>query len=229
MIDVDPCVEEFDAVGHNTQTLAPETLENAPAGHGTHVFTLLAPDTDEYVPTEHPVHAVAPASEYEPAEQVIHVVVPASEYDPAEQVIHTLVPVTPEYDPAGQLTHALAPASEYDPAGHVWQVDAAVAAAVFEYVPSPHGVHVALPPPILYWPATQAEHGPPSGPVYPALQVHAVTAELPLGDIVLAEQLKQLVSDVAPLVSKYLPAPQLVHAALPLVFLYVPAEHTVQS
>ena len=35
-------------------------------------------------------------------------------------------------------------------------------------MPAPQSVHAALPVAVLYFPATHAAHGPPSGPVYPA-------------------------------------------------------------
>jgi len=38
----------------------------------------------------------------------------------------------------------------------------------------------------LYFPTSQVVHATPSGPVYPAMQVHAVADELVLGEIELA-------------------------------------------
>ncbi len=54
-------------------------------------------------------------------------------------------------------------APEFD--GHAIQVAASVAPVVVEYTPAPQFVHNALPVPIVYLPATHAEHTPPSGPV----------------------------------------------------------------
>jgi len=122
---------------------------------------------------------------------VIHALAPASEYDPAGQLTHALVPAS-EYEPAEQLTHALVPASEYDPAGHVWQVAAAVAADEAEYVPTPHDVHPTLPVAILYVPAAHGEQTPPSGPVYPTLQVQSATASLELGELELPGHVTQV-------------------------------------
>ena len=106
----------------------------------------------------HAVHALAPAVfEYAPAGHCTHalaLLAPATpENAPAEQFVHEstlLAPVTPEYFPATQFTHALAPAAEYAPAEQ--------------------SVHAALPLVVLNFPATQAVHGPPVGPVKPALQ-----------------------------------------------------------
>jgi hypothetical protein len=56
-----------------------------------------------------------------------------------------------------------------------------------EYVPAAQSVHAALPIAVLYFPGTHATHGPPSGPVNPALQptdTHALMFELPTADVV---------------------------------------------
>ena len=97
---------------------------------------------------------------------------------------------------AGQATHAAAD----------------VAASVAEYEPDPQSVHAAEPVEALYVPAAQAIHGPPLGPVYPALQsatIHAALDVLPTGEVV--------------------PAGHVVHDALPLEVLYVPAAHAVHA
>lgn len=77
--------------------------------------------------------------------------------------------------------NAVLPAGDVPPAPHA--VQAAVAPTVPEYVPTAQSVHAAFPLLVLYLPATHAEHGPPSAPVYPALQVQAPEAELPLGEL----------------------------------------------
>jgi len=56
----------------------------------------------------------------------------------------------------------------------------------------------------------QAVHVPPSGPVYPALHVHAA-------------------ADVAAVVVKYVSTAQSVHASVPAAVLYFPAGHSVQD
>ena len=43
----------------------------------------------------------------------------------------------------------------------------------------------------LYVPAKHCKHVPPSAPVYPALQIHAVMAVLPAGEFEFAGQLTQ--------------------------------------
>jgi hypothetical protein len=65
-----------------------------------------------------------------------------------------------------------------------------------EYVPAEQFVHASLPLVVLYFPATQAVHAPPSGPVNPALQdmdIQALTDELPLGEVLPAGHVRQLV------------------------------------
>ena len=121
---------------------------------------------------------------------------------------------------------------ELELSGHARQVAAAVAAAVPEYVPAPQFSHTTLPLAILYVPATQAEHGPPSGPVYPALHVHAAIAVLTLGEFEFTGHVTQVAATVAAAVPEYVPAPQFSHTTLPLAILYVPvaqAEHASPS
>jgi len=48
-----------------------------------------------------------------------------------------------------------------------------------ELEPTGHETHVAAPAAFLYWPAAHAEHRPPFGPVYPALQLQFVCDPLP--------------------------------------------------
>jgi hypothetical protein len=112
---------------------------------------------------------------------------------------------TAEDDAAGHSTHELTPAAEY--------------------VPAPQLMHATLPLVFLKVPAAHGEQVPPFGPVYPALQVHAVTAELVLGEFVFTGHTKQADATVAPTVPEYFPAKQPVHDALPLKSLYVPAPH----
>jgi hypothetical protein len=63
-------------------------------------------------------------------------------------------------------------------AGHARQVAASVAPGVVEYVAAAQSEQAALPAAILYLPATQAVHVPPSGPVYPALQAGVIQSAL---------------------------------------------------
>jgi hypothetical protein len=95
-----------------------------------------------------------------------------------------------------------------------------------EYVPAPQSVHAALPLVVLYFPATQAVHGPPSGPVKPALHgivTQAVTDELPVGEVLPAGQFVQTVALTPPVTLEYVPAKQLVQIVAP-VLEYFPAE-----
>ena len=83
-------------------------------------------------------------------------------------------------------------------------------AALEEYVPVPHNTHAAEPGEALKYPAPHGEQGPPSGPVYPALQRQALRATLPVPVVVLL-------------------AGQVEHATLSVVVLYVPAAHAAQG
>jgi hypothetical protein len=86
---------------------------------------------------------------------------------------------------------------ELELAGHARHVVAFVAPVAVEYVPAAQSVHAALPIAVLYFPDTQAAHGPPSGPVNPALQpadTHAVTLELPTAELVPAGHATQPVA-----------------------------------
>jgi hypothetical protein len=139
----------------------------------------------EYVPAGHGTHALA-------------LLAPAAiEYAPAGHDIQTLAPAAAEYAPAEQFVHALAPVSEYPPAEQFMQTLALLAPETPEYLPVPQSVHVALPLVVLYFPATQPVHGPPSGPVKPALQIcgiQALTSELPLGEVLPAGHVAQFPS-----------------------------------
>ena len=77
-------------------------------------------------------------------------------------------------------------------------------------MPAAQSSHAADPVTVLYFPVVQKVHGPPSGPAQPALQVHAVKALLPAGDMDRDAQLVQLASPVF----AYWPATQLVHVEL---------------
>ncbi len=164
------------------------------------------------------------------------------EYLPAAQLVHPTLPLVSLYVPAPHGEHGPPSGPEY-PAlhvhakdeeliagelefrGHTPQLDAAEAPTVLECVPDPQLVHSALPLAILYVPATHAEHVPPFGPEYPALQAHAVTSELELGAFAFTGHTTQVVAVVAPVVLEYVPIPQLTHASAPLATLYVPATH----
>jgi hypothetical protein len=74
-----------------------------------------------------------------------------------------------------QLVKAALPAVELEFDGQALHVELVEAPTAAEYVPAPQSVQVAVPVNVLYFPATHAVHGPPSGPENPALQVHEVT------------------------------------------------------
>jgi hypothetical protein len=96
-----------------------------------------------------------------------------------------------------QLLAAELAFGELELAGHARHVVAFVAPVVVEYVPAAQSVHAALPIAVLYFPGTQAAHGPPSGPVNPALQptdTHALMFELPTADVVPAGHATQPVA-----------------------------------
>ena len=75
-----------------------------------------------------------------------------------------------------------------------------VAPTAVEYVPIWQSSHVSDPANSLYFPATHCEHVPPSGPVELALQVQAVSIELPDGNDEWAGQLSHVYIFVAPTV-----------------------------
>jgi hypothetical protein len=89
-------------------------------------------------------------------------------------------------------------------------------------------VHAALPLLVLYFPATQPEHTPPSGPVNPALQVQAAMAVLETGAFAFEGHTEQVDEVFAPTAAEYVPVLQSVHATLPLIFLYLPATQAEQ-
>ena len=77
-----------------------------------------------------------------------------------------------------------------------------VAATTAEYVPPAHSTHTPDPFTALCLPAPQASHGPPSGPVYPALHRHICLLVLWAGDMVFSGHVKHRSDVVAALVSE---------------------------
>ena len=88
-------------------------------------------------------------------------------------------------------------------------------------------MHAAEPVVFFHVPAAHAVHVPPSGPVYPTLQVQEVATELGLGELELVGHAIHVVPIVAPTVVEYVPAVQLEHTALPVALLYLPATQAV--
>ena len=101
----------------------------------------------------------------------------------------------------------------------------------------------------MYDPAAHAVHPPPFAPVKPILQVQSVCTLLPAAELEFAGQLVQVpdpvaptapeyvlaphatqaLSDAAPDVARYLPAPQLRQVEAPVVVEYVPAPQSTQE
>ncbi len=80
-----------------------------------------------------------------------------------------------------QFVIAALPSGELEFDGQVRHVELAEAPTAVEYFPVPQFEQVAVPLNALYFPATHAEHVPPSGPAEPALQVQFVKEVLPTG------------------------------------------------
>ena len=100
------------------------------------------------------------------------------------------------------------------------------------YAPVAQSVHVTEPVVDLYLPVTHAVHGPPSGPLKPALHVHCVDEvhPMPLHDAPeLAGHARHVVTSVAPDVAEYVPGTQTLHETLPVIVLYLPATHAVHG
>jgi hypothetical protein len=122
--------------------------------------------------------------EYLPAAQSVHVAVPVIIlYFPPAHAVHVppLGPVNPGLQT--QATKALLPPGDTEPDGHPVQVMIDVALIASEYVLAAQSAHAAAPVSILYFPATQAVHGPPLGPVCPRAQRQAETAVCPVADV----------------------------------------------
>ena len=73
-------------------------------------------------------------------------------------------------------------AGEYLPALQTAQLPCAVAPVLVRYLPALQSVHRAGPVTSLYFPAPQAVHVPPFGPVYPMLHRQLVETVEPLVD-----------------------------------------------
>jgi hypothetical protein len=89
---------------------------------------------------------------------------------------------SPEFDGQVEVV-AIAVVLQKFPTPQFVQLALDIAATVAEYLPIGQLLHVNVPVDALYFPATHAVHGPPSGPVKPRLQVQAVRATLVLGEL----------------------------------------------
>jgi hypothetical protein len=102
------------------------------------------------------------------------------------------------------------PATEFEFPGQAPHAAADTAATDVLYKLSPHSVQAAEPIISLYFPAPQAVHVPPSGPVNPGLHTQLVCAvDATTADCVLAAQ---SVHAAVPVAALYFPAKQAVHA-----------------
>ena len=118
------------------------------------------------------------------------------------QVLLAVAPSVTEEVLASQFTQELSSEApgvvRYLPAPHATQAPCVGAPEVGRYLPAPHATHEVSPVTILYFPATQAVHGPPFDPENPMLQRQLVETLLPLGDSEFPGQLWQVEDAVAP-------------------------------
>jgi hypothetical protein len=163
------------------------------------------------------------------ASHSIHAALPGTDlYFPAAQTAQG-PPAGPEV-PASQIQELAEP----DPgelaefAGQCTHVFALVAPTSAEYVPALHNAQAPLPVATLYLPASQSEHGPPFGPVLPALQVHTVMAVPAVGASEFAGHFVHVALDAAPTAPENVPCPQSLHPALPTILLNFPATQLAQ-
>ena len=172
-------------------------------GHPVQVSDDLAPKADENVSSGHVVHV-------------------ASDSAPHED----------ENFPAPHLVQSEAPASANFPASQSKQVLADVAPKKSEYLPDEQLEQVAEPTDALYLPAAQLVHEPPSGPLKPALHLHALMLVLEEGAVESAPHFVQseapdsanfpaghwvqVLSDKAPVDAEDVPDWHLVHSAAPM-------------
>ena len=103
-----------------------------------------------------------------------------------------------------QSEETVLPVGDVNPGKHALQANAPLA----EYVFAVHTSHACEPDAFLNFPASHATHGPPSGPVYRALQTHAVTFMLFADEFELAGH---TVHAARLVVSLYVPIAQAVH------------------
>ncbi len=203
-----------------------------PGAHGVH--DAAAPALNSF--TRQIPHRAEPLAAYVPATHVPHVdpntapcaleAVPAAQksqraapvvalYCPVPHAVH-VPPSAPVYPRLHvQLVAAPLAAGEWELTGHVVHV---VAPMAFEYFPATHSAHTAVPLSDLYFPAIQRIHheyheniATPSGPVDPALQVHASAAVLATVEYEFALQEMQPDPDWSPTNEEYVDSGQLLH------------------
>ncbi len=144
----------------------------------------------------------------------------------------------------GHARHSVVLVFEYVLAMQLVQTSAVAAIAV-ENLPAGHCVHAAVPILVLNLPASQGLHVPPSGPVWPLLQVQLDSAMLADADpefagharhsvvlvfeYVLAIQGLQTSAVVPAIDVETLPAVHCMHRAAPSLSLNFPATHAVHG
>jgi hypothetical protein len=192
-----------------------------------------------YFPARHAAHAPPFGPVYPRLQrQAVEILLPTedTEFDGQfAQVEDAVAPITVEYVLTLQLMHVVATEAptvvEYLPASQFTQELATVAPVVVRYLPALQSVHPALPVTILYFPAAQAEHVPPFGPVNPRLQTQLLNAVEPLTDCELLGQALQVLLAEAPTVVEYVWTPQfkqVLAVVAPVVVEYLPASQLVQ-
>jgi hypothetical protein len=251
-----PIVGEYLPAGQDMQAnavVAPVAVKNLPALQSVHPAL---PVTILYFPAAQAEH-VPPFGPVKPRlqTQLLNAVEPLTDCELLGQEIQLLLATAPtlgEYVLTPQFKQVLAVVApvivEYVPAGQSRQMTSEFAPIVGEYLPALQSVHPALPVTILYFPAAQAEHVPPFGPVKPRLQTQLLNAVEPLtdcellgqeiqlllataptlGEYVLTPQFKQVLAVVAPVIVEYLPMGQKVQTSEPAELLYVPAAQLTQ-
>jgi hypothetical protein len=122
-------------------------------GQLMHVVSAVAPTAVEYLLSAHSVHAAAPMTALNfPAKHATHV----PPFGPVDPMLQRQLPITVFPAPV---------VPELD--GQLWHLVSAIAPISAEYLLTAQSVHGASPVTPLYFPATQAIHAPPFGPVYP--------------------------------------------------------------
>jgi hypothetical protein len=184
------CAGELESAGHAKQVDKPVVSEYVPLSHR---LQTASPTTFLYLPATHAVHG-PPFGPVDPVLQVqlVKASLPGGELEFDGQTLQVAVPVNVLYFPATHAVHGppfgpvdpvlqvqlvkpALPAGELEFDGQALHVELFAVPTAAEYVPTPQSVQVAAPVNVLYFPATHAVHGPPSGPENPALQVQAVT------------------------------------------------------
>jgi hypothetical protein len=128
-----------------------------------------------------------------------------------------------------QFAKAPLPGGEFEFDGQTLHVELVEAPTAVEYVPAAQSEQAAFPVNTLYFPATHAVHGAPTGPVDPALQVQSVKSALPAGELEFDGQTLHVELVEAPTVVEYVPATQSEQVAVAVDSLYFPATHAVHG